>query len=85
MSTLLSARELTKSFPSNHLFEGVAIHISEGDRLGVIGPNGGGKSTLLKILATLSPDDRPQQGAKKEGDPEGTYDRRAGRQIEQER
>ena len=58
MSTLLSARDLTKSYPSSTLFEGVAIHISEGDRIGLIGPNGAGKSTLLKILADLeTPDD----------------------------
>ncbi len=53
MTTLLSARDLTKSYPSNSLFEGVGIHISEGDRIGLIGPNGGGKSTLLKILADI--------------------------------
>ena len=58
MTALLSARDLTKSYPSSSLFEGVAIHISEGDRIGLIGPNGGGKSTLLKILADLEePDD----------------------------
>ena len=58
MTTLLSARDLTKSYPSGSLFEGVAIHINEGDRMGLIGPNGGGKSTLLKILADLEePDD----------------------------
>ncbi|MCP3902710.1 MAG: ABC-F family ATP-binding cassette domain-containing protein [Planctomycetes bacterium] len=51
MTTLLSARNLTKSYPSAMLFEGVSFHISEGDRIGLIGPNGGGKSTLLKILA----------------------------------
>ena len=58
MSTLLSARDLTKSYPSNSLFEGIAMHIGDGDRIGLIGPNGGGKSTLLKILAGLvEPDD----------------------------
>ncbi|MCH7798914.1 MAG: ABC-F family ATP-binding cassette domain-containing protein [Planctomycetes bacterium] len=58
MATLLSARDLTKSYPSSTLFEGIAIHISEGDRLGLIGPNGAGKSTLLKILAEIEePDD----------------------------
>ena len=58
MSTLVSARNLTKSYPSSNLFEGVAIHIGEGERMGLIGPNGAGKSTLLKILAGLEePDD----------------------------
>ena len=59
MTTLLSARDLTKSYQSNILFEGVAIHVSEGDRLGLIGPNGAGKSTLLKILADL---EEPDEG-----------------------
>ncbi len=57
MTTLLWARNLTKSYPSNILFEGVGIHISEGDRMGLIGPNGAGKSTLLKILADLEASD----------------------------
>ena len=58
MTTLLSACDLTKSYSSRTLFEAVTIRISEGDRLGIIGPNGGGKSTLLKILADLDePDD----------------------------
>ncbi len=57
MSTLLSARDLTKSFPSSILFEDIAINIREGERLGLIGPNGAGKSTLLKILANLEPPD----------------------------
>lgn len=57
MPTLLTARDLSKSFPSNQLFEGVGFHIEERERLGLIGPNGAGKSTLLKILAGLeSPD-----------------------------
>ena len=59
MQTLLTARDLAKSFPSNILFEGVGIHIEEGDRLGLIGPNGSGKSTLLRILAGL---DQPDSG-----------------------
>ncbi|MAJ46829.1 MAG: hypothetical protein CBC35_05920 [Planctomycetes bacterium TMED75] len=57
MATLLTARDLSKSFPSNELFNGVGFHIEEGERLGLIGPNGAGKSTLLKILAELEPPD----------------------------
>ena len=57
MSTLLSARNLTKAFPTGTLFEGLSIHVGERDRVGLIGPNGAGKSTLLRILADLEPHD----------------------------
>ncbi len=57
MATLLSARNLTKSFDSHRLFTDVGLHLVENDRLGLIGPNGAGKSTLLKILAGLEDSD----------------------------
>ncbi len=57
MPTLLTARDLTKAFPSSVLFEGVSIHVADGDRIGLIGPNGAGKSTLMKILAGIEPAD----------------------------
>lgn len=57
MATLLSARDLAKSFGPHTLFEGVALSIHDSERLALIGPNGSGKSTLLKILADLEPAD----------------------------
>ena len=58
MPTLLSARNLTKAYPSNNLFEGVSVHVEDAERIGLIGPNGSGKTTLMKILAgTLSADE----------------------------
>ncbi|MGA0872927.1 MAG: ATP-binding cassette domain-containing protein, partial [Phycisphaerales bacterium] len=57
MSTLLTARQLRRALPQRTLFEGVSIHLEEGDRLGLIGPNGGGKSTLLKMLAAIEEPD----------------------------
>jgi ATP-binding cassette subfamily F protein uup len=57
MSTLLSAQNLMKAYPAKTLFEGVTLHVAEGERIGLIGPNGGGKTTLMKILAgVLEPD-----------------------------
>ncbi|HIA72168.1 MAG TPA: ABC-F family ATP-binding cassette domain-containing protein, partial [Phycisphaerales bacterium] len=53
MANLLSARTISKSFSTRHLFHGVTLHLEEGERLGIIGPNGSGKSTLLKILAGM--------------------------------
>jgi len=53
MSILISCQELSKSFGPRPLFEGLSFGLFEGERTGLIGPNGTGKSTLLKILAGL--------------------------------
>jgi len=57
MATLLTARDLAKTYGTHTLFNGIAIHLHDDDRLGLIGPNGSGKSTLLKILAGLAQPD----------------------------
>ena len=57
MSTLLTARDISKAWPSHELFRRIGLQLSQGDRVGLIGPNGAGKSTLLKILAGLEPPD----------------------------
>lgn len=36
---------------SNYLFQGLNLHVAKGDRIGIVGPNGKGKSTLLRVLA----------------------------------
>ncbi|TVQ51843.1 MAG: ABC transporter ATP-binding protein [Phycisphaerales bacterium] len=51
MSTLLTARGLTKSYEQHVLFRGIDLQLIEQDRLGIIGPNGAGKTTLLKMMA----------------------------------
>jgi len=51
MMALLAARDLSKTHASNPLFERLSITFQLGERVGLIGPNGGGKTTLLKILA----------------------------------
>jgi ATP-binding cassette, subfamily F, member 3 len=48
---LLAARGITKSFGSRQILDGLDFDVEAGARVGVIGPNGGGKSTLLRILA----------------------------------
>src|SRR3954453_18351884 len=48
--SLLQARGITKSFGSRLILDGLDLDIEPGVRVGVIGPNGGGKSTLLRIL-----------------------------------
>lgn len=58
MSVLLSAHQLTKAFGAHTLFQDLTLTIETGERIGLIGPNGMGKSTLLKILAGISEADQ---------------------------
>ncbi|MCW2840324.1 MAG: transporter ATP-binding protein [Aeromicrobium sp.] len=49
--------QIALDFPTKTVFESVTIGIDEGDRIGIVGRNGDGKSTLLRIFAgTLQPD-----------------------------
>jgi len=48
---LLDATDLAASRPGRQLFENVSVTLSTGDRLGLVGINGTGKSTLLRVLA----------------------------------
>ena len=48
---LLSARGLVKSFGGRRVLDGLDLELAAGARIGVLGPNGGGKSTLLRILS----------------------------------
>lgn len=50
---VLSVRHLTKGFDGNTLFENVNFEIKRGDKVAIIGNNGTGKTTLLKILNNL--------------------------------
>jgi ATPase subunit of ABC transporter with duplicated ATPase domains len=54
---LLSARGLSKSFGGRLVLDGLDLELADGMRIGVLGPNGGGKSTLLAILAGLEDPD----------------------------
>lgn len=57
MVHLLGAEGVGLEFPTRTVFDSVTVGIDEGDRIGVVGRNGDGKSTLLKILAgRLEPD-----------------------------
>ena len=50
---LLSAEQLSINFGSRQLLQDVDFYLNEGDKTGVIGINGTGKSTFLKVLAGL--------------------------------
>ncbi|MFB0921826.1 MAG: ATP-binding cassette domain-containing protein [Oscillospiraceae bacterium] len=50
---LLSAEHICKNYGTKQLLQDATLYLSERDRIGIIGINGTGKSTLLKILAGL--------------------------------
>jgi ATP-binding cassette subfamily F protein uup len=56
---LLSAEKITKSYSEKTLLKDVSLYLNEGDKIGVIGVNGTGKSTLLKIIAQM---EKPDSG-----------------------
>ncbi len=47
---MISVSDLGKSFGPQTLFEGVSIQFNPGNRYGLVGANGSGKTTFLKIL-----------------------------------
>lgn len=57
---LLSAEAITKSYREGNLLDGVSLYLEEGDKAGIIGINGTGKSTLLKIIAGV---EQPDSGS----------------------
>ena len=57
---MLQASDLTKAYDGAPLFDGLSFVLADGERAGLVGPNGVGKSTLLRLLAGV---ERPDRGA----------------------
>ncbi len=60
MTAIIQARGLVKSFGSVVALDGLDLDVHEGTVLGLLGPNGSGKTTTVSILATL---ERPDAGS----------------------
>lgn len=54
---ILSMENITKSYGDRLLFDNASFYLAEGEKVGIIGINGTGKSTLLKIMAGLEETD----------------------------
>lgn len=58
MAFLLGCEKVRVEFPTKEVFADISLGVDEGDRVGIVGRNGDGKSTLLNLLAgTLDPDE----------------------------
>jgi ATP-binding cassette subfamily F protein uup len=54
---LLNLESVSKAFDIRPLLDGVSLGVNAGDRIGVVGRNGGGKSTLIKVMAGIEAPD----------------------------
>jgi ATP-binding cassette subfamily F protein uup len=54
---LVNVESVSKTYGTRMLLEGVSLGVSEGDRIGVVGRNGDGKTTLVRMLARLEDPD----------------------------
>ena len=58
MAHLLGAENISHEFPTKRVFDSITVGLNDGDRIGIVGRNGDGKSTMLKILAKrMQPDE----------------------------
>lgn len=58
MSDAIEVRALEREFGERKALAGVSFEVRQGEAFGLLGPNGGGKTTLFRILATLLPPTR---------------------------
>src|SRR6188508_3252675 len=56
---LLSATDLGRQFAGDPVFNGLKFDVRAGERIGLVGPNGVGKTTLMRLLARA---DQPDYG-----------------------
>ncbi|MFD7894306.1 ABC-F family ATP-binding cassette domain-containing protein [Streptomyces sp. NPDC059743] len=54
---LVNVEAVTKVYGTRALLDGVSLGVSEGDRIGVVGRNGDGKTTLIRVLSRLEETD----------------------------
>lgn len=54
---LVNVENVSKVYGTRALLDGVSLGVSEGDRIGVVGRNGDGKTTMIRMLARLEEPD----------------------------
>ena len=64
--TLVTLEKITRRFGEEPILDGLSLRIDEGDRVGVIGDNGAGKTTMVRILAGADEQDTGQRNCRKD-------------------
>ncbi|MBO0747375.1 MAG: ABC-F family ATP-binding cassette domain-containing protein, partial [Acidimicrobiaceae bacterium] len=64
MAVLVDLDRVSARRPDRPLFEDLSLTVSDGDRVGVVGINGTGKSTLLRLIAGV---EEPEEGRVRRG------------------
>jgi ATP-binding cassette subfamily F protein uup len=57
MANLVNVENITKAYGTTTVLDGVSLGIADGDRIGVVGRNGDGKTTLLRMITGAEPPD----------------------------
>ncbi|MEO6702784.1 MAG: ATP-binding cassette domain-containing protein, partial [Jatrophihabitantaceae bacterium] len=55
MANLINLENVSKSYGTTNVLDAVSLGIGDADQIGVVGRNGGGKSTLLRMITATEP------------------------------
>ena len=55
---MLSCNNVSKSFGVETILEDISFSVNEGDKIGIVGVNGTGKTTLFKVITGIFPHDK---------------------------
>ena len=69
MNPIIKLDNISASYDGKQVLSDVSLTIFDDDYLGIIGPNGGGKTTLVKVMLGLKKADRGHVGYFKDGQP----------------
>jgi len=64
--TLVTLDKVTRSFGAEPILDGLSLRVDEGDRIGVVGDNGAGKTTMVRILAGQDEPDLGQRNPRRD-------------------